>query len=130
MPAKAEAGLRDGSWAALARTILRRTTSSWQLSQPWFVPASACSTPCAAMPWPRWRPPALAGCQRLPRATPVEPPVPYPEDTLSYLANVFNHKARDFYAARREGDRRRLRKPRGEGEVSLMITKHCVRYGR
>jgi hypothetical protein len=28
----------------------------------------------------------------------VEPPVPYPEDTLSYLANVYNHAARDFYA--------------------------------
>jgi putative protease len=27
----------------------------------------------------------------------VEPPVPFPEDTLSYLANVFNQKARDFY---------------------------------
>jgi hypothetical protein len=70
-----------------------------------------------------------AAYERPQRATPVEPPVAYPEDTLSYLANVFNHKARDFLRqARRQGDRRRLRKPRREGEVSLMITKHCVRY--
>ncbi len=33
---------------------------------------------------------------RLPRALPVEPPAPYPEDTLSYLANVFNAKAAAF----------------------------------
>jgi hypothetical protein len=35
---------------------------------------------------------------RLPRAAPVEPPVPYPEDTLSYLANVYNRPRGDFYA--------------------------------
>jgi putative protease len=67
--------------------------------------------------------------QRLPRATPVEPPVPYPHDSLSYLANVHNQAARAFYA--RHGvkvidaayeDNQEL------GEVSLMITKHCVRF--
>ena len=67
--------------------------------------------------------------QRLPRATPVEPPVPYPQDSLSYLANVHNHAARSFYE--RHGvkviapafeDNQEL------GLVSLMITKHCVRY--
>jgi hypothetical protein len=59
----------------------------------------------------------------------VEPPAPYPEDSLSYLANVFNHKARDFYA--RHGVK--VIEPAYEsheelGEVSLMITKHCVRF--
>jgi hypothetical protein len=99
-----------------------------QLTQPWFVPASA-STPL--------RRDALAGAggcarrrlQRLPRATPVEPPAPYPEDTLSYLANVFNHKAHDFYA--RHGVKvidAAYESHEEEGEVSLMITKHCVRY--
>ena len=66
---------------------------------------------------------------RLPRAKPVEPSVPYPDDTLTYLANVFNHKAHDFYArhgvkvidAAYESNEER-------GEVSLMITKHCVRF--
>ncbi len=67
--------------------------------------------------------------QRLPRANPVEPPVPYPQDSLSYLANVHNSAARAFYA--RHGvkvidaayeDNEEL------GEVSLMITKHCVRF--
>ncbi len=66
---------------------------------------------------------------RLPRAMPVEPPTPYPEDALSYLANVFNQKAHDFYA--KHGVK--VIAPAYEavkefGEVSLMITKHCVRF--
>ena len=66
---------------------------------------------------------------RLPRAAPVEPPVPYPQDALSYLANVFNQKAYDFYA--KHGVK--VIAPAYEavqelGEVSLMITKHCVRF--
>ncbi len=70
-----------------------------------------------------------AAWQRLPRAAPVEPPTPYPEDTLSYLANVFNHKARDFYA--RHGVKvidAAYESHQETGEVSLMITKHCVRF--
>src|SRR5256885_6059882 len=38
-----------------------------------------------------------AGFVRLPRALPVEPPVPFPEDTLTYLANVYNQKAHDLH---------------------------------
>lgn len=57
------------------------------------------------------------------------PPLPYPEDTLSYLGNVYNTKARAFY----EKHGIRLIAPAYEcrqekGEVSLMVTKHCVRY--
>ncbi len=70
-----------------------------------------------------------AAFERLPRAQPVQPPVPYPEDTLSYLANVYNARAAAFYA--RHGVR--VVEPAFEshqalGEVSLMITRHCVRY--
>jgi 23S rRNA 5-hydroxycytidine C2501 synthase len=70
-----------------------------------------------------------AAWHRLPRAKPVEPPVVYPEDTLTYLANVFNHKARDFYA--KHGVKviaAAYESHEEEGEVSLMITKHCVRF--
>ena len=60
------------------------------------------------MPLPRWKPREKPAYRRPPRAQPVEPPAIYPEDTLTYLANVYNHKARDFYAqARRAGHRRR-----------------------
>jgi len=66
---------------------------------------------------------------RLLRKPAAEPPATYPEDTLSYLANVYNQAARRFYekhgvkliAAAYEAHEE-------AGEVSLMITKHCLRY--
>jgi collagenase-like PrtC family protease len=71
----------------------------------------------------------LRGLPRLPRAEPVSPPVPFPEDTLSYLANVHNGRAAAFYA--RHGVKvieAAYESHEALGEVSLMITKHCVRY--
>ncbi|MFY8042905.1 MAG: collagenase-like protease, partial [Rhodoferax sp.] len=70
-----------------------------------------------------------AGFVRLAPGAPVEPPVAYPEDTLSYLANVFNQAAHRFYAEHGV----KVIAPAYEaihelGEVSLMITKHCVRF--
>jgi len=70
-----------------------------------------------------------AAFERLPRAAPVEPPVPYPEDTLTYLANVYNGKAAQFYA--RHGVKvigAAYESHEELGEVPLMITKHCVRW--
>ncbi|MBK9346346.1 MAG: U32 family peptidase [Burkholderiales bacterium] len=67
--------------------------------------------------------------QRLERAQAVEPPVPYPQDTLSYLANVHNKAAHAFYA--RHGVKlidAAYEANEELGEVSLMITKHCVRF--
>jgi putative protease len=125
--AKAEASLRE-QLGRFGASIFAVHDIALQLSQPWFVPASSLNA---------LRRDALTALEaarthdlaRLPRATPVEPPVPYPEDTLSYLANVFNHKARDFYA--RHGVKviaAAYESHEEEGEVSLMITKHCVRY--
>ena len=98
------------------------------LTQPWFVPASVLNAlrrdAVAALETAR-----ASAYARPPRAAAVEPPVAYPEDTLSYLANVFNHKARDFYA--RHGVKliaAAYESHEEAGEVSLMITKHCVRY--
>ncbi|MFO1262821.1 MAG: U32 family peptidase [Rhodoferax sp.] len=63
------------------------------------------------------------------RSPSVEPPVPYPDGALSYLGNVLNAAAHRFYA--RHGVQ--VIAPAYEalqetGEVSLMITKHCVRF--
>ena len=67
--------------------------------------------------------------QRLPRAPAVEPPVPYPEDTLTYLANVHNQAAHAFYAKHGVKVIDAAYENNEElGEVSLMITKHCVRF--
>jgi len=126
-PAQAEAKLRE-QLGRLGDTLFQAQHIQIDLSQPWFVPASQLNAlrRDAVVALEQARAQAL---QRLPRAQAVEPPVPYPEDTLSYLANVYNHKARDFYA--RHGVKviaAAYESQEEEGEVSLMITKHCVRY--
>ncbi|MFN3883935.1 MAG: peptidase U32 family protein [Rhodocyclaceae bacterium] len=97
-------------------------------SQPWFVPSSIANA------LRREAVAALAAARRnayhrLRRRPAIEPPTPYPETTLSYRANVFNSAARRFYekhgvtaiAAAYEAHEE-------TGEVSLMITKHCLRH--
>jgi putative protease len=98
------------------------------LPRPWFVPPSQLNAlrrdAVQALEDARNQ-----GLHRLPRAVPVEPPVAYPEDTLTYLANVFNQKARDFYAKHGVKVIDAAYESQEElGEVSLMITKHCVRF--
>lgn len=94
----------------------------------WFVPASLANTlrrdAVAALEAAR-----AAALLPLPRAQPVDPPAPYPEDTLSYLANVYNSQAAAFYA--RHGVKvvdAAYESHEALGEASLMITKHCVRW--
>ncbi|MFZ5484026.1 MAG: peptidase U32 family protein [Pseudomonadota bacterium] len=96
------------------------------LAQPWFVPASVVNAlrrdAVAALEAAR-----LAGHVRPPRAP--GRPATYPDDALTYLGNVFNGRARDFYA--RHGVKliaAAYESHEETGEVSLMITKHCVRY--
>jgi 23S rRNA 5-hydroxycytidine C2501 synthase len=124
---QALAGLR-ASLSKLGNTMFEAGTIEVALSQPWFVPASAINglrrDAIAAQETAR-----LAAWQRPERAQPVEPPAAYPETQLSYLANVYNEKARAFYhkhgvqliAAAYEAHEE-------PGEVSLMITKHCLRF--
>ncbi|MDY0049786.1 MAG: DUF3656 domain-containing protein, partial [Halothiobacillaceae bacterium] len=125
--ARAESSLRE-NLGKLGTTLFDAVEIVLDLGQPWFVPASLVNQlrreGIEALEVMR-----KAALQRLPRAVPVHPPVPYPQEHLSYLANVFNHKARDFYA--RHGVKlieAAFEAHEEEGEVSLMITKHCVRY--
>jgi hypothetical protein len=99
---------------------------NWQ--QPWFVPNSALNglRRDAALVLMAAR---LQACKRPERKAALQPPACYPEDTLSFLANVYNAAARSFYElhgvkliaaayeAHKEND-----------EVSLMVTRHCIRY--
>lgn len=67
--------------------------------------------------------------QRLPRTVAVEPPAIYPDDSLSYLANVYNHEAQRFYLEHGvKVVEAAYESHEATGDVSLMITKHCVRY--
>jgi putative protease len=112
----------------LGGTIYSAQSIELAISASWFIAASAINalrrSAVAALNAAR-----AAAWQRPPRRAPVEPPVPYPEDTLSYLGNVANSKARAFY----EKHGVSVIAPAYEcheekGEVSLMITKHCLRY--
>ncbi|WP_287030680.1 peptidase U32 family protein [Pseudomonas sp. UBA6310] len=62
------------------------------------------------------------------KAVSTPPPV-YPEAHLSFLANVYNQKARDFY--HRYGVQlidAAYEAHEETGEVPVMITKHCLRF--
>ncbi len=114
--------------ARLGDTAFEALDVSLKLSQPWFVPASALNElrrdAVQALEAARKQ-----ACTRLPRAQPAQPPTPYPEDSLSFLGNVYNQAAHDFYA--RHGVKviaATYEANEEAGEVSLMITKHCVRF--
>jgi putative protease len=124
---KAEASLRE-NLAKLGNTDFVATAISLELTQCWFLPASVVN---------QLRRDAVEqlidirtlAYERPPLRAAAEPPAIYPQDSLSYLANVYNQKARDFYhkhgvklidsayEANEELD-----------EVPVMITKHCLRF--
>lgn len=125
--AQAEASLRT-SLAKLGNTMFEAGQVHLQLSQPWFVPAAAINAlrrdAIAAHEAAR-----LAAWERPPRKAPREPRATYPEAQLSYLANVYNEKARAFY--HKHGVQlidAAYEAHEEPGEVSLMITKHCLRF--
>ncbi|QXI41294.1 U32 family peptidase [Pseudomonas wayambapalatensis] len=63
------------------------------------------------------------------RKAETTPPPVYPEAHLSFLANVYNQKARDFY--HRHGVKlidAAFEAHEEHGEVPVMITKHCLRF--
>lgn len=126
-PERALACLREGL-GKLGATIYQTESVDLALSTPLFIPASTLNAlrrdAVEALETAR-----LASWTRPQRRPATVPPAPYPDDTLSYLGNVYNQKARDFYA--RHGVK--VIAPAFEcgqerGEVSLMITKHCLRF--
>ncbi|MDD2833499.1 MAG: U32 family peptidase [Methylotenera sp.] len=124
---KADTSLRE-HLSKLGSTDFSIQTIEISTKKTWFIPASIIN---------HLRRDAIeqlqqtrdSGYQRPLRKQAAEPPAIYPEDTLSYLANVYNKKARQFYEkhgvkmiaeayeANKELD-----------EVPLMITKHCLRF--
>lgn len=122
---RAREALRE-SLAKLGATIFEARTITIEGEA--FVPASLANglrrDVVAALEAAR-----AAAFERLPRAVPAEPPAPYPEDTLSYLANVYNTQAAAFYAKHGVKVIAAAYESHEElGEVPLMITRHCVRF--
>ena len=99
-----------------------------QLSQAWFLPVSMINAMRREAAG-KLEAARIASHPRPPRALPAEIPVPYPQEELTYLGNVFNAKARQFYE--KHGVKlieEAYEAGNEKGMVSLMITRHCLRY--
>lgn len=67
--------------------------------------------------------------QRKSRKSEITPRPCYPETHLTYLANVYNHKAREFYQQHGvELIESAYEAHKVKDDVPLMITKHCLRF--
>ncbi len=126
-PERALATLRDqlGKFGA---TMFAAGPVDLELSQAWFLPVAAINALRRAAA-ERLQAARIATHPRPPRAVPAADPVPYPQEELTYLGNVFNAKARRFYE--RHGVRLiedAYEAGNEKGMVSLMITRHCLRH--
>ncbi|MBV1775503.1 U32 family peptidase [Burkholderiaceae bacterium DAT-1] len=124
---KATQTLRD-NLGKLGNTIFRAVDISLKLQQPWFVPASSLNA-LRRDAIEQLEAGRVRAWQRPERKAETQPPVPYPDTSLSYLANVYNDAARAFYT--RHGVQlidAAYESHEEAGEVSLMITKHCLRF--
>ena len=99
-----------------------------QLSQAFFLPTSAINA-LRREATEKLEAARIAAHTRPPRAAPASQPAPYPQEELTYLGNVFNAKARQFYE--KHGVKliaEAYEANQEKGMVSLMITRHCLRY--
>ncbi|MET0381831.1 MAG: U32 family peptidase [Burkholderiaceae bacterium] len=126
-PERGLAALR-GQLTRLGGTIFSLRELTIATSQPWFVPAGRLNALRRAA-LEQLEATRLAEREVPPRAAPVDPPAAFPDDSLSYLANVHNRPAHDFYVKHGVKVVEAAYESHEElGEVSLMITKHCVRW--
>ncbi|HBA08853.1 MAG TPA: collagenase-like protease [Methylotenera mobilis] len=124
---KAETSLRE-NLSKLGGTDFTSQQIQISTAQTWFIPASIINN-LRRDAIEQLQQTRDLGYQRPPRREAAQPPAIFPEDTLSYLANVYNKKARQFYekhgvkmiAAAYEANKEL-------DEVPLMITKHCLRF--
>ncbi|MCK9530595.1 MAG: U32 family peptidase [Gammaproteobacteria bacterium] len=126
-PERAATALRE-NLGKLGNTLFSARDIQLQLAPVPFVPASLVNT-LRREAVARLEQTRLTAWRRPSRKAPAQPPAEYPDSSLSYLANVYNHKARVFYE--RHGVRAidaAYEAHQEAGEVSLMITKHCLRY--
>lgn len=126
-PEQALDGLRD-LLTQLGTTIYHAQSVTLDAPQAFFVPNSQLKAlrrdAIEALTAAR-----VAAHPRGSRKAETEPAPVYPESHLSFLANVYNQKARDFY--HRHGVQlidAAYEAHEEEGEVPVMITKHCLRF--
>ena len=124
---KAEASLRE-HLSKLGSTDFKASEIQLEIGQMWFVPASVVNQLRRDAIEQLIHTRALA-YERPARRPASEPPALYPEDSLSYLANVYNQQARHFYHKHGVKIIAKAYEANEElGEVPVMITKHCLRF--
>jgi 23S rRNA 5-hydroxycytidine C2501 synthase len=114
--------------AKFGNTMFVAEAPELQLSQAWFLPTGAINA-LRREATEKLEAARLTAHPRPPRAVPASNPAPYPQEELTYLGNVFNAKARQFYekhGVKLIADAYEANQEKGM--VSLMITRHCLRY--
>ncbi|MBA4243317.1 MAG: collagenase-like protease [Pseudomonas sp.] len=126
-PEQARDGLRD-LLTQLGTTIYHAQSVTLDAPQAFFVPNSQLKAlrreAIEALTEAR-----VAAHPRGSRKAETDPAPVYPESHLSFLYNVYNQKARDFY--HRHGVQlidAAYEAHEEAGEVPVMITKHCLRF--
>ncbi|SUB63900.1 Uncharacterized protease yhbU precursor [Plesiomonas shigelloides] len=125
-PERAFQSIRE-QLAKLGNTLFYSQHIDVTLEQAWFIPVSALNAlrrqAVEALEAAR-----INGYQRPLRHQAVGNPA-FPQENLSYLGNVYNHAAENFYRMHGVDDIAPAYELNQEAdEVSLMITKHCLRY--
>ncbi|MCX2533009.1 U32 family peptidase [Plesiomonas shigelloides] len=125
-PERAFQSIRE-QLAKLGNTLFYSQHIDVTLEQAWFIPVSALNAlrrqAVEALEAAR------INCYQRPlRHQAVGNPA-FPQENLSYLGNVYNHAAENFYRMHGVDDIAPAYELNQEAdEVSLMITKHCLRY--
>ena len=125
-PERAFQSIRE-QLAKLGNTLFYSQHIDVTLEQAWFIPVSALNAlrrqAVEALEAAR-----INGYQRPLRHQAIGNPA-FPQENLSYLGNVYNHAAENFYRMHGVDDIAPAYELNQEAdEVSLMITKHCLRY--
>ncbi len=109
----------------LGATIFEASSIGIELSKPWFFPSSVVN---------EWRRQAVEKLEQIReaaylRAKPASRiAAEYPEKRLTYLGNVTNELARQFYQHHGVEEVLPGFEVKAEKNVPLMFTKHCVKY--
>ncbi len=126
-PSKSETSLKE-NLSKLGNTDFVAKEIHLEIAQAWFVPASIINQLRREAIEQLIQVRAL-GYERPTRRAAAEPPAIYPENSLSYLANVYNQQARAFYQKHGVKLIAKAYEANEElGEVPVMITKHCLRF--
>jgi putative protease len=126
-PADAETSVRE-HLARFGNSDFELITLSINWVQPWFIPNSLINK-LRREAIEKLEIARLREYRQPKRKTPSDPPAIYPEESLFFLSNVFNSAARAFYE--KHGVRliaNAYEAHQEAGEVSLMITRHCIRF--